>query len=363
VDGGADFRVSPAAAEIAAHGFIDFLIGGIGDFLEQRDRAHDLSGLAVAALRDLFIEPSLLNGMQLAVLFEPLDGDNWSGNAADRIGAGADGLSIDEHGACTTHGDAAAEFWPGYASQIAQGPEQRHVGLGIEFEVFSVDVELDHRNLPDLQLTMWTDLLTICEKMSERQAMSFDTTTEAKEDPKRALIMASAMAVVLRYGYQRMTMDDIAKEAGISRPALYLVFKNKAEIYRAITEGVLGQALAKSAAELAGAGTLEERLYGALRASILDPMELLLASTHGAELLDMKHSMAGEMIHDWRIRQSALLAHAIDAGRVKERLLTSPQLADILLDGVEGLKQRTMDMNEIRTGVRALVRLVAQAAG
>jgi AcrR family transcriptional regulator len=200
---------------------------------------------------------------------------------------------------------------------------------------------------------MWKNVKT--------SSMSFDATTEVKEDPKRALIMASAMAVVLRYGYQRMTMDDIAKEAGISRPALYLVFKNKAEIYRAITESVLGQALAKSEAELAGDGTLEERLYGALEAGILDPMELLLASTHGAELVDMKHSMAGEIIHDWRLKQSTLLAHAIDAGRVKEKLLASPQLADILLDGVEGLKQRTMDINEIRSGVRALVRLVAQA--
>jgi AcrR family transcriptional regulator len=199
--------------------------------------------------------------------------------------------------------------------------------------------------------------------MSERQVMSFDATNKAKEDPKRALIMGSAMAVVLRYGYQRMTMDDIAKEAGISRPALYLVFKNKAEIYRAITEGVLGQALAKSEAELAGAGTLEERLYGALKAGILDPMEVLVASTHGAELVDMKHSMAGEIIHDWRIKQSAMLANAIDAARANDEALTGLRLAHILLDGVEGLKQRTTDMDEIRTDVRALVRLVAKAAG
>jgi AcrR family transcriptional regulator len=191
--------------------------------------------------------------------------------------------------------------------------------------------------------------------MSERQAMN----SKAKEDPKRALIMESAMAVVLRYGYQRMTMDDIAKEAGISRPALYLVFKNKAEIYRAIAGGVMGQALVKSETALVGDGTLEDRLYSGIAAGILDPMEHLLASAHGAELLDMKHSMAREMVHEWRVKQSALLAGAIG----KSGSLTAQQLADILLDGVEGLKQRTMDMDEIRAGVRALVQLVAHAAG
>jgi AcrR family transcriptional regulator len=191
--------------------------------------------------------------------------------------------------------------------------------------------------------------------MSERQAMN----SKAKEDPKRALIMESAMAVVLRYGYQRMTMDDIAKEAGISRPALYLVFKNKAEIYRAIAGGVMGQALVKSETALVGDGTLEERLYSGIAAGILDPMEHLLASAHGAELLDMKHSMAREMVHEWRVKQSALLAGAIG----KSGSLTAQQLVDILLDGVEGLKQRTMDMDEIRAGVRTLVQLVAHAAG
>ena len=42
------------------------------------------------------------------------------------------------------------------------------------------------------------------------------------------------MKVFLAYGYSRVTMDDIARAAEMSRPALYLLFRNKAEIYRAI---------------------------------------------------------------------------------------------------------------------------------
>ncbi len=44
------------------------------------------------------------------------------------------------------------------------------------------------------------------------------------------------MKVFLAYGYQRVTMDDIARAAEVSRPALYLLFRNKADIYRAIGE-------------------------------------------------------------------------------------------------------------------------------
>ena len=42
------------------------------------------------------------------------------------------------------------------------------------------------------------------------------------------------MKVFLAYGYSRVTMDDIARAAEVSRPALYLLFRNKADIYRAI---------------------------------------------------------------------------------------------------------------------------------
>ena len=52
-------------------------------------------------------------------------------------------------------------------------------------------------------------------------------------ETKRKRILECAFDVVLRYGFTRMTMDDVAKEVGISRPALYLQFKNKGEIYSA----------------------------------------------------------------------------------------------------------------------------------
>ena len=79
------------------------------------------------------------------------------------------------------------------------------------------------------------------------------------------------MAVVLRYGFQRTTMDDVAKEAGISRPALYLLFKNKTEIYRALAESIMGQALDAARAALDARGTVGDRVFQAVKAGILDP--------------------------------------------------------------------------------------------
>jgi AcrR family transcriptional regulator len=179
-------------------------------------------------------------------------------------------------------------------------------------------------------------------------------------DAKRQLVLDSALAVVLRYGFQRTTMDDVAKEAGISRPALYLLFKNKTEIYRALAESVMGEALHRAEAALSAEGGIEELVFAAVKTGILDPTDFLMATAHGAELIDMKHDMAAEALQDWRTRKAAMIAAALeDSGAAKAKGMSGAALADILLDGIEGLKLRVRTSAEREEGARALVRLVA----
>jgi AcrR family transcriptional regulator len=195
--------------------------------------------------------------------------------------------------------------------------------------------------------------------MSERQAMNLHA-EKTGSDAKRQRILDGAMAVVLRYGFQRATMDDVAKEAGISRPALYLLFKNKTEIYRALAESVMGEALQRAETALAAKDGIEERIFAAVKTGILDPTELLMATAHGAELLDMKHNMAAEVIQGWRVKKAAMIAESLEtSGAAKAKGLSGAALADILLDGMEGLKLRTKTSAELEQGARALVKLVA----
>ena len=190
--------------------------------------------------------------------------------------------------------------------------------------------------------------------------MNVNFIRDSAADPKRQRIMDSAMAVVLRYGFQRATMDDVAKEAGISRPALYLLFRNKTDIYRALAESIMGQALDAARAALCGEGPAEARVFAAIKAGILDPMDFLMATAHGAELLDMKHAMAADALLTWRTQKAAMIAQALEtSGAAKAKGMSGAELADILLDGIEGLKIRAKTSAEREQGARALVRLIA----
>ncbi len=180
------------------------------------------------------------------------------------------------------------------------------------------------------------------------------------QDERRKRILDCALEVVLRYGYQRMTMDDVAKACGMSRPALYLQFKNKGEVYRAIGVDMLSQTLESARQALEGEGTVESRIFRAIKIGILDPTEMLLATPHGSELLDMKHQLAGDLIKDWHTKKAAMLAAALDeSGVANTKGLTGLQLAHILLDGIDGLKLRAATAQERLEGAKALVKLVA----
>lgn len=58
-----------------------------------------------------------------------------------------------------------------------------------------------------------------------------------KEAKKRILEVATR--IVFEKGYQHVRMDDIAKEAGISRPTLYLYYENKEALFLEIIKSII----------------------------------------------------------------------------------------------------------------------------
>src|ERR1043165_7194109 len=61
LDPGADARIGPAATDVSRHGIVDSAVGRVGFGGEQRRSGHDLTGLAIAALGHLELDPGSLN--------------------------------------------------------------------------------------------------------------------------------------------------------------------------------------------------------------------------------------------------------------------------------------------------------------
>jgi AcrR family transcriptional regulator len=55
-----------------------------------------------------------------------------------------------------------------------------------------------------------------------------------ENDERRQQILDAAVAQIVRHGYDKTTMGDVAGEAGVSRGTVYLYFKGKDELFEAL---------------------------------------------------------------------------------------------------------------------------------
>ena len=105
---------------------------------------HDLTGLAVAALRHLLGLPRHLQRVRLAAA-QPFDGgDLLARGVLGRGLARAHRDAVEMHGAGAAQAGAATELGAGHLQLLADDPEQRRVVGRVDLTRLTVDGERDH---------------------------------------------------------------------------------------------------------------------------------------------------------------------------------------------------------------------------
>src|SRR6201988_808730 len=101
-------------------------------------------------------------------------------------------------------------------------------------------------------------------------------------EAKRAAILDAAMKLFSQYGYRRTSIDDIARQAEIAKGTVYLSFKSKEEIFRALCVRLIERS--ESAVKLAREtrGPIDERLVAILEAKFGFLFETVYRSAHAA---------------------------------------------------------------------------------
>jgi AcrR family transcriptional regulator len=178
-------------------------------------------------------------------------------------------------------------------------------------------------------------------------------------------ILAAAYTCFARYGYKRVALEQIAAEAGISRAALYLHFKNKEAIFRALARQVHERAQAAVDAAAARPGALEEQLEAILQAKLGQFFALVHDTPHAAEILDEKSRLCGDLTEEFRKRFLRVLRHAIVAAGERGEIdlawaeLEPTEAAELLLDAAQGLERAGLAGTTPARHRRRLARLVA----
>lgn len=183
------------------------------------------------------------------------------------------------------------------------------------------------------------------------------------DDPKRARLLEAALAVFARYGFRRASMADIAAEAGVSRPALYLQFRSKQDVLCSLADGLRARAIAGATEAWREGASFAENLEATVLGKERDIFPLLHASPHGAEILTADAKLTAEIVADLDRSFRALIARrardAAAAGEIDLACLDgdADAFAAVIASGMKALVGESADESALRDGVRRLVRL------
>jgi AcrR family transcriptional regulator len=181
-------------------------------------------------------------------------------------------------------------------------------------------------------------------------------------DDRQNLILTAALGVFGRYGFKRTSMEDIAREAGISRASLYLSFENKSAIFMALALAMGEQAcLAAEAAWPLSAG-FAEGLTNAACALHGPIWRIVREMPHGRELVETDANVIGDVVVAMDKRFGALIM-ARSHGLVCSASGDDHQVfATMIVAALHGLKDGAATIDGLTRSIETFARLIARGA-
>jgi AcrR family transcriptional regulator len=176
---------------------------------------------------------------------------------------------------------------------------------------------------------------------ASRAAMK--TKQQVVSEFRRTEIVDAARTIFARKGFAFGIMDEIAKEAGVAKGTLYLYFRSKIEIYKAVLDHDM-RALKKSTLDqLDTAKTLREKIH-AFALSRIERAETnreffrIMDSEGGA--LSYTRSQYRDWLREPVLRLASAIEKAAEAGEI--RRLDPKKAAWLIVDMTRGTIQRRL---------------------
>ena len=179
-------------------------------------------------------------------------------------------------------------------------------------------------------------------------------------EQRRRDVVAAARDVFLRYGHARTTMNDLAEAAGLSRPALYLVFPSKDQVFAGVIDLIFDDYVRKVRARLPSLPDFAAKLHHVASGWAGEGYDLTRAFPDAKDVFDV----ALPPVRAMYARLADFFAGILDeAGTARKAPASSHALAEVLIFGMRGLKDIACDAADMRRLIALQVDLVLAVVG
>lgn len=193
--------------------------------------------------------------------------------------------------------------------------------------------------------------------------MTLIVNLESLKNDKKEKVLDASLTLFIRYGFRRTTMGDIAEEAEMSRPAVYLLYPNKEEIFRAVIIRYFERSLLMGQKRVGAADSLEGKIRAVLETWVIDPYKIICLSPQAEELYESTYSFTSDLrqrvlqLYETQLTQVLDESPEVDPVALTRLGLGPERLARLLARGTMDLKRWVTDLTELETLLDTAVRM------
>jgi AcrR family transcriptional regulator len=178
-----------------------------------------------------------------------------------------------------------------------------------------------------------------------------ETGTDLKSSDKRRRIQEAAWQLVLRHGLRGMTMEALAREAGIAKATLYAQFPDKDAVIAGVIDDMLIDLRATFDAGMKGSGEIADKIGAALAGKYRLIFRALEGSPHAQEILSEHHRYAARFAaFDQKVEAD------IEEALAEAGASDAPRLARIIIGAAGGIAQKMSGAEAIDGAIRLMCR-------
>jgi AcrR family transcriptional regulator len=180
---------------------------------------------------------------------------------------------------------------------------------------------------------------------------------------RREQILDAATRLFSAYGFKKTSVDDVASEAGISKPTLYAYFEDKEALFSSVCDRVLLRLHEDTKKAAAGKGPIEDVVADLLAAKFTTLFELVDRHPHARELIESSERIGADKVEkadaEFRGLLTQILRTAVKKGHMTLRSDTKlSELVDVLIQCGHGASNTVEDSTAHRAQLRRSVKLV-----
>ncbi len=181
--------------------------------------------------------------------------------------------------------------------------------------------------------------------MAKRKGETRTTEPEDRQAERRRIIADAALECFLQYGFAKTSLDDIAKRAHLSRPLLYLSFRNKEEIFVETLRALYQAEIDAARPILAQRLSRKEKLVRIYDELLIKPWSRICKSPSGEEFIEQCHRFFPQLDEEYEKEALKLLLP----------IFGEKEAAEVFMLCIDGLYADTPTPATLRKRVRLLI--------